>query len=166
MTSFETELTALLPRVRRFARALTGGAADGDDLVQIAMERALRNRDRYQPGTRMDMWLFRIVRNALIDQVRQRRRRPEAALEAAEHVAGDDGAGAAERRLMLARTLAALDALPIDQREVLALVALDGMSYREAAEALDIPIGTVMSRIARGRAAIAAAVGQGSDVLT
>jgi len=67
---------------------------------------------------------------------------------------------------MLARTLAALDALPIDQREVLALVALDGMSYREAAEALDIPIGTVMSRIARGRAAIAAAVGQGSDVLT
>lgn len=158
MTSFEEELTALLPRARRFAAALAGSQADGDDLVQTAIENALRNSARFEPGTRMDMWLFRIVRNAFIDQIRLRKRRPEEDIDAASAVVGEDGAALAEQRRMLARTMTAMQALPPEQREVLALVAIDEMSYRQAAETLGIPIGTVMSRLARARATISSAV--------
>jgi RNA polymerase sigma-70 factor (ECF subfamily) len=158
MNPFDQELTALLPRLRRFAAVLAGSQADGDDLMQSALEKALVQKHQFQPGTRLDAWMFRIIRNQMIDGYRARRRRPTTDLDDAAHVVGDDGAHTAEQRLLLAQTRIAMDALPAEQREVLALVAIDGLSYREAADILDIPIGTVMSRLARARGAVSMAV--------
>ena len=92
MTSFERELLGLLPRLRRFARALARDAADADDLCQIALERALKARDRFEPGTRLDSWVYRIMRNCWIDEVRANKRRGETfAPEEAGVAVGDDG---------------------------------------------------------------------------
>jgi RNA polymerase sigma-70 factor, ECF subfamily len=153
-----TEMLAFLPRLRRFAFALTGRAADADDLVQDTIERALRNLDRFTPGTRMDSWMFRIAQNLWIDASRAKRTRGQTApLEEAEQVSLD-GRRAAEARLMLSETSRALAELPEEQRAVVALVLIDGLSYREAAAVLEVPIGTVTSRLARGREALAARV--------
>ncbi len=150
---FQRDLVALVPRLRRFAYALTGSTDTGDDLVQAACERALKNAAQFEPGTRMDSWMFRIVQNLWLDDKRRRRVRgtqidPDAV------VLSDEGQGArqAEDRLMLASVRARVDALPDDLRLVLVLVALEGRSYREASESLGIPIGTVMSRLSRARA--------------
>lgn len=153
-----TEMLACLPRLRRFALALTGRSSDADDLVQDAIERALRNLGKFTPGTRMDSWMFRIAQNLWIDQLRARksRGRPEP-IEEAEEVAVD-GRRTVEARLMLAETSRGMAALPEDQRAVVALVLIEGLSYREAADVLDVPIGTVTSRLARGREALAARV--------
>jgi RNA polymerase sigma-70 factor (ECF subfamily) len=141
--------------LRRFALALTGKAADADDLVQDTVERALRNIDRWTPGTRMDSWMFRIAQNHWIDTIRARRVRGQpVALDEAEHI-GIDGAGAAEASVTLSETRAALMKLPEEQRSVVALVLIDGLSYREAAEILGVPMGTVTSRLARAREALA-----------
>lgn len=150
---FQRDLVALVPRLRRFAYALTGSTDAGDDLVQTACERALKNAAQFQPGTRMDSWMFRIVQNLWLDDKRRRRVRG-VQVDPDLVVLSDDGQGArrAEDRLMLARVRARVDELPDDLRLVLMLVALEGRSYREAAEALDIPIGTVMSRLSRARA--------------
>jgi RNA polymerase sigma-70 factor (ECF subfamily) len=146
-------MVALLPRLRRFAYALTGSLDEGDDVVQSACERALSRLHQWQPGTRLDSWMFRIVQTTWIDRVRARRVRAEDAdpLLLERQPANDHGPEV-EHRLLLARTRAAMAHLPEDQRSVLALVSVDGLSYREAAEALGVPIGTVMSRLARGRA--------------
>ena len=77
MQAFERDLLTLLPRLRRFARSLARDAADADDLCQLALERALKARAQWQPGTRMDAWMYRIVRNCWIDEVRARRRRAQ-----------------------------------------------------------------------------------------
>src|SRR5689334_25110785 len=92
---FEDELTALLPRLRRFAHALTRSPADADDLTQMTVERALRSKDQWQPGTRLDSWLYRIMRNLWIDTVRSRSRkeRLEAPAEEAETIGEDPRAG-------------------------------------------------------------------------
>ena len=153
-----TEMLALLPRLRRFAVALTGRATDADDLVQDTIERALRNLDQFTPGTRMDSWMFRIAQNLWIDNLRSRKTRGQPVqLEDAEHVSVD-GQRAAEARLMMTDTVRAFAELPEDQRVVVALVLVDGLSYREAASVLQVPIGTVPSRLARGRDALAAKV--------
>jgi RNA polymerase sigma-70 factor (ECF subfamily) len=151
------QMMALLPRLRRFALALTGKTADADDLVQDTVERALRNLDRFVPDTRMDSWLFRIAQNLWIDVVRSRKVRQTTGndLSEAETVAFD-GARAAESHAMLMQTLRVLGELPEEQRSVVALVLIDGLSYREAASVLDVPIGTVTSRLARARDALAA----------
>ncbi len=148
---------ALLPRLRRFALALTGRAADADDLVQDTVERALRNLDRFMPDTRMDSWLFRIAQNLWIDVVRSRKVRAVAGdgLSEAEALPFD-GARAAESHTLLMQTLRFLGELPEEQRSVVALVLIDGLSYREAASVLEVPIGTVTSRLARARDALAA----------
>jgi len=149
------QMLAFLPRLRRFAFALTGRAADADDLVQDTIERALRSLDRFTPGTRMDSWMFRIAQNLWIDALRAKKTRGQTAgLEEAEQVSFD-GRRAVESRLMLSETSRALAALPEDQRAVVALVLIDGLSYREAASVLEVPIGTVTSRLARGREALA-----------
>jgi RNA polymerase sigma-70 factor (ECF subfamily) len=150
-----TQMMALLPRLRRFAFALTGRAADADDLVQDTVERALRNLDRFVPDTRMDSWLFRIAQNLWIDVVRARKVRSADGLEQAETVPFD-GARAAESHTLLMQTLRVLGELPEEQRSVVALVLIDGLSYRETASILDVPIGTVTSRLARARDALAA----------
>jgi len=151
-----SELIQLLPRLRSFARSLTGAADQADDLVQTGLEKALRNLDSYTPGTRLDAWMFRILRNAWIDTVRARRDTAEYDAEAAETIAGEDGRTTSEARLHLAEVRRAMATLPEDQRSVLMLVCVEGMRYREVAEALGIPEGTVMSRLSRARLALAA----------
>lgn len=145
----------LLPRLRRLARAISRDAADADDLVQATVERALNHRGQWRPGTRLDSWMFRIMKNAWIDEVRARSRRaklfePE---EAGEHV-GDEGAAILEARLQAAEVKGAMPELPEEQRLAVALVLVEGLSYREAAETLEIPIGTLTSRLVRGRGAL------------
>lgn len=153
------DLAAMLPRLRRFARALTAHAADADDLVQTALEKALTRLDQWRPGTRLDAWMFRIMKNAWIDEVRSRqfRGRHTAPEEAGASIAGE-GAGAVEARLELREVERAMALLPEDQRAAIALVLIEGFSYKEASDALDVPIGTLTSRLARGRAALEAAV--------
>lgn len=148
------EIAALVPRLRRFARALAGNSDMGDDLVQTACLKALSRLDRFTPGTRLDSWMFRIVQTSHIDTVRSSWRRSTVSDPELLERQSDAGLGArqAEDRLTLERLRNGVAALPEDQRAVLALVAIDGLSYRDAAEALDVPIGTVMSRLARARA--------------
>jgi RNA polymerase sigma factor (sigma-70 family) len=150
-----SEIAAMLPRLRRFARALTGQAADADDIVQIAVERALMRLDQFQPGTRLDAWLLTIVRNAWIDEARARQRRAQvfADAELGERV-GDGGEAAAHAKLEANEVRKAMQSLPDEQREAVALVCVDGLAYREAAEVLGVPIGTLTSRLARGREAL------------
>jgi RNA polymerase sigma-70 factor, ECF subfamily len=154
------ELVSLLPRLRRFAYGLTGSVDDGDDLVQSACERALTRLDQYRPGTRLDSWMYRIVQNLWIDQRRARQARPEAGMEPADLAAL--AVGDAERelssRLAMATVQRAVRNLSEDQRSVLLLVCVEGLSYKAAAEVLDVPLGTVMSRLARARLAVGRAL--------
>ena len=154
------ELVGLLPRLRRFAYGLTGSLEDGDDLVQGACERALRRLDQFQPGTRFDSWMYRIVQNLWIDQRRARQVRPEAGMEPAdlEALAVGDAERELDARLALTNVQRAVKALPDEQRAVLLLVCVEGLSYKAAAEVLEIPLGTVMSRLARARLAIGQAL--------
>lgn len=162
--SFERELTALLPRMRRFAHALSRNSADADDLVQATVERALRSREQWQPGTRLDSWLYRIMRNLWIDTTRARGRkeRVEAPAEEAETV-GEDPREAMDSSLELKRAMAAMEHLPEEQREVVALILIEGFGYREVSEMLALPIGTVSSRLVRGRTALLAMLGGATD---
>jgi RNA polymerase sigma-70 factor, ECF subfamily len=157
------QIMAQLPRLRRFALALTGRSVEADDLVQDTVERALRNLDRFTPETRMESWLFKIAQNLWIDRLRANKvRAGTVSLDQAAD-ASSDGARAAEAYALLSRTLSALSELPLEQREVVALVLIEGISYRGAADILGVPIGTVTSRLARAREALAARV-LGGDV--
>lgn len=156
MQPFERELLTLLPRLRRFARSLTRDAADADDLCQVALERALKARDQWQPGTRLDAWMLRIMRNCWIDEVRARTRRAQTfAPEEAGMAVGSDGHEDIERNMEMHDVDRAMAELPDEQREVIALVLIEGLAYREAAEILEIPMGTLTSRLTRGRQALA-----------
>jgi RNA polymerase sigma-70 factor (ECF subfamily) len=161
---FQRELTELLPRLRRFAHSLSRNAADADDLTQATVERALRSHEQWEPGTRLDSWLYRIMRNLWIDTTRARGRkeRHEAPEEEALTV-GQDPREAIETSLELKRAMAAMQRLPDEQREVVALILIEGFGYREASEMLDLPIGTVSSRLVRGRTALLAMLGGIAD---
>jgi RNA polymerase sigma-70 factor (ECF subfamily) len=149
-------LVALLPRLRRFARSLSRNQHDADDLVQLAVERALRSLDQFREGANLASWLFGIVKNAWIDSCRARGRRQEVALpeDSGEHPAVSPG----DTDTSLWSVSEAMSKLPEDQRLAVALVLVEGMSYKEAAALLEIPIGTLTSRLARGRTALAAAL--------
>lgn len=155
------QMIALLPRLRRFAIVLTGSIADGDDLVQDTIERALKRLHLWQEGTRLDSWMFRIARNRFIDGRRIAKREAAVMADAPDEIgsAPMDGEQAVLSHLTLKNLLTALDRLPIEQREAVALVLIDGASYREASDMLDIPIGTLTSRIARARDSLAAMLG-------
>lgn len=157
LDAFQKGLIELLPRLRRFARALTGSVVDADDLVQSAVEKALERRSQWRLGTRLDSWMFTIMRNAWIDETRSRGRRGRlfAAPEEGDNVAGADGE-TVHLRLEAKEAAEALMQLPEDQRAAVALVLVEGLSYREAAEILDIPTGTLTSRLVRGRQALLA----------
>jgi RNA polymerase sigma-70 factor, ECF subfamily len=146
-------LVALLPRLRRFARALARDVHDADDLVQIAVERALARAGQLRPGAPLAGWMFGIVRNAWLDELRVRGRRARwLALE--EDLAQ---AAAGSPRDAPAQALAVEDALarlPEEQRTAVALVLIEGLSYKEAAHVMEVPIGTLTSRLARGREAL------------
>lgn len=123
-----------------------------DDLVQAACERAIIGADGFAPDTRFDAWMFRILRNLWIDQLRRRKTAgPQTDIEDAHEVSSPVGVAQVHARMDLSDVLAALQKLPEEQREVLVLVCVEDFSYREASEVLSIPIGTVMSRLARAR---------------
>lgn len=156
MQAFEQELLTLLPRLRRFARSLARDAADADDLTQVALERALKARDQWQPGTRLDSWMMKIMRNSWIDETRSRVRRARTFAPEEEGAAvGSDAHHDIERSAAMQDVDKAMDSLSPEQREVVALVLVEGLAYREAAALLDIPIGTLTSRLTRGRQALA-----------
>ena len=140
------DLIEHLPRLRRYARALTGDRSRADDLVQDTLERALAKLDLWQPGSDLRAWLFALMHNLFVNQIRGRRP-AETALEDAldEPVAGQPEALAAQD------IHDALARLPSEQREVLLLVGLEQFGYAEAAQVLGVPTGTVMSRLSRAR---------------
>ena len=161
---FQGRIVELLPRLRRFAYALTGDMDRADDLVQETCMRALTNAGQWQPGTRLDSWMYRIAQNSWFDQMRARKVRGEVVdIDAAVELAGSDGRDVVEHRQTLAVVSNKLSELPRDQQLLVGLVCIDGLSYKEAAAALGLPIGTVMSRLARARSALAQALQ--SDVL-
>lgn len=161
LTAFERDLLDLLPRLRRFARALAIDPADADDLCQIALEKALKAEGQWARGTRLDSWMYRIMRNCWIDEVRARRRRAETFVaEEAGLDVGDADHQRIEARAELGKVDRAMAALPPEQREIIALILVEGLAYKEAAELLDLPMGTVTSRLVRGRQALMEMLGE------
>jgi RNA polymerase sigma-70 factor, ECF subfamily len=150
-------IVELLPRLRRFARSLSRNQHDADDLVQAAVERAWRHIDQLKPGASLASWMFGIMKNAWIDDRRARGRRGEVALpeDSGDHPAVNPS----DLNTTLWSVSEAMDKLPEEQRLAVALVLVEGMSYKEAAQVLEIPMGTLTSRLARGRTALAAALG-------
>lgn len=145
--SEESLIEAEIPRLRRYARALSGDSVLADDLVQDCLERALSGLGRRRPDCSLRAWLFTILRNVWTDELRHRRARPEAELdESSAWVAGGQ-----MDRMRMHDLAAALVLLAPLQREAVLLVGLEGMSYAEAARVADIPLGTLMSRLKRGR---------------
>ena len=161
---FSDQLIAVLPRLRRFARGLTGSVVEADDLVQAACERALARREQFQEGTRFDSWMFRIVQTIWIDQLRSRRVRKEEVDVAEARLGSDEPVRRAEARLALNEVRHAVDRLPPDQRAALLLVTVEGLSYKEAAEVVQVPVGTIMSRLARARLALQAQLEAGGGL--
>ena len=149
--AFEQEIVDLLPRLRRLARALTRDVTAADDLVQIAIERALSRRDQWRPGTRLDAWVMRIMKNAWIDETRSRSRWSKVLDSEEAGVNVSDRSGQTDEQLAIAQ---AMERLPEEQRLAVALVLIDGLSYADAAEVLEIPPGTLNSRVVRGRMAL------------
>ena len=160
-TEIETQLREHWPRLRRFAYTLSRSPADADDLVQDVAIRAINSAAQWQTGTRFDSWLFRIARNLWIDTVRARSRRDQrtAPSEMAEEL-GFNPRPATEAGIDLKTAMAAMQRLPDEQREIVALILVDGLGYREVSELLDLPIGTVSSRLNRGRAALLNMLGE------
>lgn len=152
LLNMRDEIAALLPRLRRFGRALASHREDADDLVQMAVERALTHTDQWRPGTRLDSWLFRIMQNAWIDETRSRIRRAQTfvAEEAGEQV----GVSTTDAQIDAIAVRKAVAQLSDDQRVVVGLVLVEGLPYKEAAQVLGIPVGTLTSRLARAREAL------------
>lgn len=157
---FTETLIAFLPNLRRYAISLCRSSTLADDLVQITCEKAFANQGQYQLGTRLDAWLFRILKNSWLDHLRKNKTAGEE-VEIDDHTGSlsVDGAKVADDRLMLQQVLDAIMQLPDQQREIMLLVCIEGMSYKDASEFLDIPIGTIMSRLARARIEIAKIAG-------
>ena len=156
-------IVELLPRLRRFSRSLCGNAQDADDLVHIAIERALSRSSQLRPQSQLSSWMFAILRNAWIDESRSRGRRGRlfAPEEFGEHVADP----ASDQHAESLSVQDAVARLPAEQREVVGLVLVEGLSYKEAAEVVGVPVGTITSRLARGRDALQAMLGSGQGVL-
>lgn len=152
----QQEMIAILPRLRRFALGLTRNESSADDLVQAACEKAISRIDQWEPGSRLDSWMFRIIQTTNIDQVRSQQRR-DAHLDVAEdHIEHSfDGERAQEASLTLETVRRAIYTLPDDQRAVVMLVSVEGLSYKEASDVLEIPMGTLTSRLVRARTALA-----------
>jgi RNA polymerase sigma-70 factor (ECF subfamily) len=158
------EMVALLPRLRRFARGLAGTADQADDLVQAACERAIARIEQWTPGTRLDSWMFRIVQTIWLDERRAAKvRTGEGRVEAAEAADPEltvDGVRRMEAHLTYDAVRRAIASLPEEQRAVMLLVCVEGQTYKEAADTLSIPIGTVMSRLARARLGLSRVLGE------
>lgn len=152
MPEFQDHIVALIPRLRRFSVALTGNITDGDDLLQSTVERALKRRQTYNKDKKLESWMFKIAQNLWIDQKRAEARRGQTVdLSESHDIVGEDGRDKMEKIQMTRRVMAVIAALPEAQRLVVAYVLVDGQSYKETANHLDIPVGTVMSRLNRAR---------------
>jgi len=151
--TFRPELRALIPRLRRFGYTLTGSIDDGDDLVQEALEKALSREAQFQAGTRLDSWIYRIMQNAWLDRKRAaaHRRSVVQPMDEDTFAIGEDGRKSFDARITLRQVRDLMLRLHVDERSVLALVSIEGQSYQQAAEILGVPIGTIMSRLARAR---------------
>lgn len=158
--AFGDALVRLLPNLKRFGLSLSRRGDVADDLVQITVERAIVNWASFDGTSRLEPWLFRIMRNAWIDMTRRSKTRGQQVdvFEIPESLPTDNAAQI-EARLMLQSVQAAMATLPDEQREILHLVCIEEMSYAEAAEVLDIPKGTVMSRLSRARLALSEKLG-------
>lgn len=162
MREFLDEVEATVPALRRYARALTRDADRADDLVQDCLERAIRKRALWRPTGPLRAWLFRLLLNLYRNDLRGQRRR-------GEHVALDllplepSTPAPQPGHIALAELGRAVERLPLEQREALLLVVLEGASYAEAADILGIPAGTLMSRLGRARAALRLATGNGEE---
>ncbi len=162
MQQFLDEIEESVPALRRYARALTRNADRADDLVQDCIERAIRKQALWKPTGPLKSWLFRILLNLYRSELRTSRRR-------GDHVPVETLlvepaiAPAQPGRIALSEMARAIDTLAVEQREALLLVVLEGMSYAEAAEAIGIPIGTLMSRLGRARAALRKLTGSGDE---
>jgi len=160
LPDFADRLVAFLPNMRRFSISLTGSADLADDLVQAACERALAHQTSFDPETRFDAWIFRIIRNLWIDRIRRDRTAgPKEDIGDHADSSALTSAPDALPRLELREVSVAIAQLSDEQREVLLLVCVEDLSYRDASEILAIPIGTVMSRLARARRNLAIACG-------
>ena len=148
-------LEACLPRLWRYALVLSRSRDAADDLVQATCVRAIERAGQFMPGTRLDRWLFAILRSIWLNEIRSRRIREGGGFVDAEDALSFDGAHAAETNIVAAEVLKAVSRLPEAQRETVLMVYAEGYSYAEAAAALGVPIGTVMSRLAAARAALA-----------
>ncbi len=154
------QLVAYLPNLRRFAITLCKSRETAEDLVQSACVRALAHAPHFEPGTRFDAWMFRIVRNLWIDHLRrQRTEGPQEDIGRHQNIGGTSAEVHMEDRLLLDSVGRAIDGLAADQRSVLILICLEDLSYQQVADILAIPIGTVMSRLARARKKLGATLG-------
>lgn len=153
-----------LPRLRRYARVLRNDAG-ADDLVQDCVERALRKHNLWQRGTNMRAWLFRILYNLHLSSLRSAGRAPQT-IPLEDLTSGLGRAGAQIETVELRELAQAFRALPAEQRDVISLIALEGMRYDEAAEVLGIAMGTVRSRLSRGRSALREALAGREHLLT
>ncbi len=151
---FQKGLLSELPHLRRFARALAGDAALADDLVQDCVERALKKQHLYDAARPLRAWLYAILRNIHVSQ--WRKAAVWGQLKDIDDLEGFEGAVMAEQdqNISLSLITNALDRLPPQQREVLVLISLEEVSYREAAEIIGVPMGTIMSRLSRARSTL------------
>jgi RNA polymerase sigma-70 factor, ECF subfamily len=152
------EIVDLLPRLRRFARTLARDPHDADDLVQVAIERALAHCEQLRPDSRLSSWMFGILRNAWIDEARSRGRRNK--IFAPQELGENVGDAASESHTEALTVQDAMARLPDEQRMAVGLVLVEGLSYKEAAEIMGIPVGTLTSRLARGREALQTLLGE------
>jgi RNA polymerase sigma-70 factor, ECF subfamily len=155
------QLTELLPRMRRFACGLSGSLDRGDELVQNACERLLKHHHRLRPDTRLDSWLYQVIRNLHLDALRATSVRDRGAhqiRQAAELQPVVEST--LERQMALHEIQAQMAKLSEGHRSVLMLVCVEGLSYKEAAEVLQVPMGTVTSRLVRARKALMELLGE------
>ncbi len=148
-------LRAQLPALWRFGLVLSRRRETAEELVQATCLRALERADQYQPGTRLDRWLFSILHSVWINELRARRIRLGEGEVDAETALVFDGAHAIETNILAGQVLARIGRLPDAQRETVLLIYGEGYSYREAADLLGVPIGTIMSRLASARERLA-----------
>ena len=162
--SIRRQMLAFLPRLRRFAQGLTGSADAGDDLMQATCERAIRHIDKWQAGTRLDSWMYRIARNRYLNEQRATGVRMRHVQSVAPETYGVvDGVRAMESQMTYESVRRFVERLPEEQKSVLLLITVEGLSYREVAELLELPVGTVTSRLARARFALKSLVEDGGE---
>ena len=154
----QSRIIELLPKLRRFARSLTRNPHDADDLLQGALERALTHLEQWQADTRLDSWLYTIVKHGWIDELRSRARRKRTFEDAGQVEDLPDHRGDASGTLPVEQ---AMECLPEDQRLAVALVLIEGLPYKEAAQIIGVPMGTLTSRLARGRQRLQELLGPG-----